>query len=550
MTEMIGVKTPENGNAEPQKTGWEEVAAMADKMSSQTTSKEFNDENYDGMVDTSGRKYQSIEARANDINHENTREYGVDRRKQNYQMLLTKDKDLAELYKVVLTEFPELQNVELVNFDTKRETKNGKPNAFFNSIAKRDGQYRPIVKFNFDEPEVYYDGSEGGGDAMALAQSVKRIALSVGVDANEALKNRKFMTSFLLLHELGHALDFKKNYLDANNGNLAEAFRQSRESRRRDEMTMPVPGAVEVSNVTQEEKDGLHKRFNARFSGMGIHNSKQLGLVEARKYREMHCERMADGFARDYVLRHYGEFFTNSEKPIDGKLGTKFEKSMTLGEDFAEVLGIEEGLGMKFTLLSGPDDTSSGMKVGESKVGYLSNTAALGDRCVLQETNDPKRPGNKFEISSGIKTIAVMPHAVIRKDKNGGEHRGVENEVRFMDNERRIYKIEKARNQSKRIDGDNVEMLKDLNETLGLKAGSEVQLLKREVAGRGASPIQEGELKMGKLTTDGISLDGVEMVTDDGRKLRTSFVDSIYREWKTFYIDTATSTYEVIPVHS
>ena len=110
--------------------------------------------------------------------------------------------------------------------------------------------------------------------------------------------------------------------------------------------------------------------------------------------------------------------------------------------------------------------------------------------------------------------------------------------------------LKKHETRLKKIDGDNTEMLKSLNESLGLKAGSEVQLLKREVAGRGVSPIQEGELKMGKLTTNGISLDGVEMITEDGGMIRTSFIDSIYREWKTFYINTVTSTYEVIPVRS
>lgn len=40
------------------------------------------------------------------------------------------------------------------------------------------------------------------------------------------------------------------------------------------------------------------------------------------------------------------------------------------------------------------------------------------------------------------------------------------------------------------------------------------------------------------------------MITEDGGMIRTSFIDSIYREWKTFYINTVTSTYEVIPVRS
>lgn len=217
----MGVETLENNNSEPQKTGWEEVAAMADKMPTKesTNNNLVDEDDADGMVDTSGRKYQGIEARANDINSENTREYGIDRRRQNYQMLLMRDKDLAELYKGVLTDFPELQNVELINFDTKRETKNGKPNAFFNSIAKRDGQYRPIVKFNFDEPEVYYDGSEGGGDAMALAQSVKKIALSIGVDANEALKMGKLTTDGISLDGIEMITDdgrkLKTSFVDA-----------------------------------------------------------------------------------------------------------------------------------------------------------------------------------------------------------------------------------------------------------------------------------------------------------------------------------------------
>lgn len=531
--------------------GWEEVAAMADKMPAKESVNNLIDEDdADGVVDTSGRTYQAIFERAESINSENTRTYNIDRRSKNYQMLLEKDKDLADLYKGILTEFPDLNNVELINFDTRRETKNGKPNAFFNSLAMENGQYRPIVKFNFNEPEVYFDGTEGGGDALALAQSVKKIAMEVGVDANEALKNKKFMTSFLLLHELGHALDFKRNYLDANNGDLKKAFILNRESRRRDEMTMPVPGAIEAYDTTKEDIENLHKRLDSRFSGMGIYNGKQLKLIESRKYREMYCERVADGFARNYVLRHYTDFFTPTENSGDGRISTKFGKSIEMGEDFSEVLGLEEGTKVRFTLLSKPENVAGWAKAGDMMDGYLRKTATFGEPLQLQITNDPMNPGRIISVSGGIEKVSVIPHAVARKDVNGNEQRGVNNEVRFTDVDGRVYRVEKVRDQAKKIKGNNTEMLKALNESLGLKAGSEVQLLKREVAGRGASPIQEGELKMGRLTTDGISLGGVEMITDDGRWLKTSFVDSIYREWKTFYIDTATSTYEVIPVRS
>jgi hypothetical protein len=191
--ERLNLSEQDNGNL----TGWEEVSAMADKMpAEESTNNLIDDEenDTDGIIDTSGRKYQTNYERAESINSENTRAYNIDRRNKNYQMLLEKDKDLADLYKGILTEFPDLNNVELINFDTRRETKDGKPNAFFSSLAMKNGQYRPIVKFNFNEPEVYFDGTEGGGDALSLAQSVKKIAMKVGVDANEALKNKKFMT--------------------------------------------------------------------------------------------------------------------------------------------------------------------------------------------------------------------------------------------------------------------------------------------------------------------------------------------------------------------
>ena len=109
-----------------QSTGWEKVAAMADKMSQFNSSEKTSNDalreekSNDAMVDMSGRRYQSILAKAESITAEKTREYSIDRRRKNYQMLLTKDGDLANLYKNVLTEFPELQNVELLNLNTKK----------------------------------------------------------------------------------------------------------------------------------------------------------------------------------------------------------------------------------------------------------------------------------------------------------------------------------------------------------------------------------------------------------------------------------------------
>ena len=181
----------------------------------------------------------------------------------------------------------------------------------------------------------------------------------------------------------------------------------------------------------------------------------------------------------------------------------------------------------------------------EQDSGHLTGweeVAAMADRMLSKESTN-----NLVDEDEDEDDIDGMVDASGRKYQASFERA---ESIRFTDADGRVYRVEKARDQAKKIEGDNIEMLKTLNESLGLKAGSEVQLLKREVAGRGAPPIQEGELKMGKLTTNGISLDGVEMITDDGRRLKTSFVDTIYREWKTFYIDTATSTYEVIPVRS
>lgn len=128
-----------------QLTGWEEIATMAGKVSQFSNPKDLSanileeENNNDAMVNTSGRKYQSILRNAESITAENTREYNADRRLKNYQMLLTKDTDLANLYKNVLTEFPELQNVELLNLNTKKDCPDGKPNAYFSSLTKKMG---------------------------------------------------------------------------------------------------------------------------------------------------------------------------------------------------------------------------------------------------------------------------------------------------------------------------------------------------------------------------------------------------------------------------
>lgn len=283
---------------------------------------------------------------------------------------------------------------------------------------------------------------------------------------------------------------------------------------------------------------------------MGIYDVDHLKTVSERKYREMHCERVADGFAKNYVLKYYNDFFTQSEKSQDNRLSTKFEKPVKMGEDFSDVLGLEEGIRVRFTLLSKPNNVGGLAKVNDTIDGYLNKTAMMGEPLWLQRTNDPMNPGKIISVSKGIENVFVIPHAVVKKDANGNEQRGINNEVRFTDTDGRVYRIEKARDQAKEINGDNAEMLKSLNESFDLKIGSEIQLLKRELAVKDGSPIQEGELKIGKLTTNGISLDGVEMITEDGGMTRTSFIDSIYREWKTFYINTATSTYEVIPVRS
>ena len=61
------INSPEQNNNQP--TGWEEVAAMADKMpAKEFTNNLVGEDDVDGMVDTSGRKYQAIFEIAESIN--------------------------------------------------------------------------------------------------------------------------------------------------------------------------------------------------------------------------------------------------------------------------------------------------------------------------------------------------------------------------------------------------------------------------------------------------------------------------------------------------
>ena len=80
-----------------------------------------------------------------------------------------------------------------------------------------------------------------------------------------------------------------------------------------------------------------------------------------------------------------------------------------MGEDFSEVLGLEEGTRVRFTLLSRPDNAERRVKVGAMIDGYLSKTAMLGEPLQLQGTNDPMNPGRIISVSGWDRKSVCNP---------------------------------------------------------------------------------------------------------------------------------------------
>lgn len=294
------------------------------------------------------QRYQRYDFQPEQIGPENMREYGEDRTEENLRMLeVTGNERMAELYKNLLEENPQLCVVKLVN-----EEFDG--NAAFNWIAKDKvtGQVIPVLRFDFSHPETYRlktteawmprrDDKKAG-----IRFTMKRLALKMGADWRRCARNTRLASEAAFLHEMGHAHDFIDNFLTP-------------EYMEREGMS---PGARMAESVGAAAQKVTERRRQGVLS-MGVRASKVEGEMA---YRDMPDEKYADDFSYDYLLDHHDDYFEEEsdaprEKPtrewLREKLGGKgaseekvrvaFGREIPMDADFAYIMGLTEGSGIR-----------------------------------------------------------------------------------------------------------------------------------------------------------------------------------------------------------
>ena len=300
----------------------------------------------DGAVEVSGgRRYVAERV----ITPENVRDYGLDRSKENLEMLEESgNSQMVGLYKKLIDEKPELRAVKLINEDIK-------VGAMF-SASMRDtttGQLMPAVNFNFSHPETYRlklteawssVGERGEEKNYEVKFLSKILAVGAGADWRRCARNKKLMSSLVFLHEMGHAEDFINNYL------ASELDRQD---------GMPLNTKMAESLKAAEEQAALTKSNDpANYIPAGTP-----AKVAVRRYRGIGEEKYADQFAFDYIARHEDEFFVDNgtlageEKTVgarvkgalkdfafgEDRVPLEFGREMPMDEDFAYIMGLTYG---------------------------------------------------------------------------------------------------------------------------------------------------------------------------------------------------------------
>ncbi|HRX43722.1 MAG TPA: hypothetical protein P5059_00515 [Candidatus Dojkabacteria bacterium] len=457
-----------------------------------------------------------------DTTYENTREYWKSRWQENLNLLNREDPYLANVYANIVAEQPELQMVKLTNTNIQC-------NAYFSKCSLRDGQYIPEIVFNLSNQETYIDSS--------LEFTLRQKAIQLGAKYEDLKNNKRLVTTLVFLHEFGHAKDFFDNYLKPreNIGKrpiaevLNNAITGNNERRLKDLMTLPAPSHIDFSK--EEDRQKYTKRletFGIKTDQYGQISKKQFKIVNSVAYREMSSESFADSFAVDYIKRHRNEYFfpLGQQDDRSGRIKTGGEIMM---EDEDIILsGIRDG--KSITIKKIAQEGGSAIPIGYSETGFLDGQLALGGGMRLIQDIDDSR----FVQTSPLKwmTRRMLPDGTtlfLAKTVSGATYQVLRNpEV-------------KPKAISKTIE--------EMNQALGIKAGSEVILMKRNLKKGAESAVVIGQTMMGRLKTSPELNKVIELFDENGNFAgSTSPVIEVRRIWRSWRFRTfSESHYEIIP---
>ena len=392
--EKLNLTPNETNNQAP--TGWEELSNLE--------------------MPPGGRvNYQRYVKQLGGFSPEQMREYDEDRAEENLRMLeVTDNPALAKLYKRVLAVAPKLSKVKLVNEDLDG-------NASFHGDAKDTvtGQALPIISFNFSHPEKcrlsladsLNPRQEKQDKRRGLTLATKQLALQMGADWRDCIRNEKLSSEVMLLHELGHAHNFFKNYLNP-----------AREANKSfyDPLTN---AAVSLETATKALERDRPRPMT------------ELTTADQAAYRETPDETYADAFAMDYISCYYDEYFVMRSTLPEDKSAQKQEKRirMEFGQeipipmdaDFTYILGLTKGSEVTIEPVLEPEKAPSSYDMTDGDYGiyhYESAKRFNEDGVYLSRHGIPKNRVGRHEkpsITGTLSKTVKENHAICFNGENG-----------------------------------------------------------------------------------------------------------------------------------
>lgn len=480
-------------------------------------SEQVGHDNLLGLVDQAESYHEKI-----DITPENTREYWKNRMQENVDLLKDKAPYLEGVYTNIAAEDPGLKIVKLTD-------KNIKGNAYFSTISLLEGNFMPEVALNLNNQETYIGSN--------LEFMLRQLAIQLGAEYEDIKDNKKLVTTFIFLHEFGHAKDFIDNYLKPkeNKGkkSLAEALEnattEKQKHRLRDIMTMPLPSHIDFSK--QEDRKKYRKRlesFGVKPDSKGHTYYKQVRIVQSNAYREMSSESYADTFARDYIMKHRDEYFLplGTQHDYSGRIKTGGEIMME-DEDIM-LAGIRDG--KNITVKKIAQNGHSDVPIGYEQAGFLDGQFLLGGSMKLVKDIDDSQFLQTSPIQSmNRRMLADGSTLFTAKTFSGATYEIIRNK------EVKPEPITKT--------------VEEMNKALGIRVGSEVILMKRNIKNQEDSAVVIGQTLQGILESTPKSGKAVFLRNKNGVSVaNTSPIVEVRRIWRSWWFRTLSdSIYEVVP---
>lgn len=505
--------------------------------------------------------------------------YKKDWSSENKEMLEAKDrKFLRKVYSDIIEEYPILRHVKLEDVeedtdfsDSDQSEGEKKHKTFFYPAGESEyGPYIPGIKYDFSHKDAYLEKRNPKDGKIKVDYASKMLALRTGADGLEVVQNEHLMSAFVLLHEFGHAKDFLDNFLGAEalksgaeefGNSLTEALEKYQDRKTRDEMGHVVPYDVLGKRGV---KRGL-ETFASRMEALGLDPKTDDILEKQHKwYRDRSSEMAADDFAFDYIAKHYDDFFGNTEQDLAlGKARSYLGKFEEIEPEDIDILKLDASksvrlIGADLLVNEAGNLQFLDIDMSNSVEGFLNWDIKVGKEMEILRDSDVTRPNNCLK-SPTVRGVGTIP----RKDRDGNltNYAVIRFEEKLPSQPHSRQKccfIELTGKQPKEIDVSPEKMMEDLK----IGVGSRVALMKRELFK--GSQVKLGEMIEGVLMDSGSESGDSPIRIGHGIYLsswleeggeqpltvlnveNTSSVNRVFRKWRSYYVETETSTYEVM----